>query len=85
MIKVKTIGSIEKILGNNLFTFDKDSIPLQDVIKILYKLDMEKNDFSSILSDIIIAINGIALSNGFDDLILESGDEVTLIPISHGG
>lgn len=85
MIKVKTIGSIEKILGNNIFTFDKDSIPIRDVFKILFKHDKENNNFSSILSDIIIAINGIALSNGFDDLILKSGDEVTLIPVSHGG
>ena len=85
MIKVKALGTIERTLGNSLFTFNKVSMSLCEVINVLYNLDVNNTNFSTILNDIIIAINGVALSNGIGDLILESGDEVSLIPVSHGG
>lgn len=85
MIKVNAIGTIGRTLGKELFIFDEISIPLCDVINILFKYGMKNTDFSGILSDIVLAINGIAISNGIDDIILVSGDIVSLIPISHGG
>ncbi|MFQ6135029.1 MAG: MoaD/ThiS family protein [Nitrososphaerales archaeon] len=85
MIKVKALGSIGKMLGSASFTFDKRSMALTDLVKIIYRLDEEGVDYSRILSDVLIAVNGVALSSGIDETVLESGDEVTLIPITHGG
>ncbi len=85
MIKVKALGSIGKMLGSSSFTLDKRSIALTDFIKTIYKLDEKEEDYSKILSSVIIAVNGAALYSEIDRTVLESGDEVTLIPITHGG
>ena len=45
MIKVKAIGTLEKTLGNPLFTFNELSMSLHDIFKILFKLDEKKTDF----------------------------------------
>ncbi len=85
MIKVKALGSIGKMLGSSSFTLDNRSMALTDFIKTIYKLDEEEEDYSKILSSVIIAVNGAALYGEIDRTVLESGDEVTLIPITHGG
>ena len=85
MITVKALGNIGKQLGNTVFKFDEASIPLSTIINILYKLDEKKANYSTILSEIIITVNGVAISKKIDEYVLTSEAEVTLIPISHGG
>ncbi len=85
MIKVKALGSIGKTLSNTSFSFDDSSMTLTDLVKTIYRVDKEDVDFSRILADVLIAINGVALSGAIEETTLESGDEVTLIPITHGG
>ncbi len=84
MIKVKALGSLGKILGDSLFTFERSSIELVAVLKSMFEIG-EEAELSKIFSEIIITVNGVALSRGVQQKILESGDEVTLIPITHGG
>ena len=85
MINVRALGSIGKTLGKDSFTFNDDSMILTVLLRKIFNIDGKKGDCSEILSDIIIAINGVALSTKIDGSVLKSGDEVTLIPISHGG
>jgi len=85
MINVRALGSIGKTLGNGSFTFNEDSMQLIVLLQKIFNLDGKKGDSFEILSDIIVAINGIAVSTKIDEFVLKSGDEVTLIPISHGG
>ena len=85
MINVKALGSIGKTLGNDSLSLNEDSLQLITLLKKIFNLDGKKGDSFEILSDIIVAINGIAVSTKIDEFVLKSGDEVTLIPISHGG
>lgn len=86
MIRVKAFGSLGRRLNGVSFTFDRESMALTEVIKIVYRLSEEEEvDYSRLLSDVLIAVNGVAVSSGVGETVLESGDEVTLIPISHGG
>jgi|TARA_B100001964_G_C14152848_1_gene562901 molybdopterin converting factor small subunit len=85
MINVKALGSIGKTLGNDSFSLNEDSLQLTTLLKKIFNLDGKNGDSHEILNDIIVAINGVAVSKKIDEFILKSGDEVTLIPISHGG
>ena len=85
MINVKALGSIGKTLGNDSLSLNEDSLQLITLLKKIFNLDGKNGDSHEILNDIIVAINGVAVSKKIDEFILKSGDEVTLIPISHGG
>ena len=85
MINVKALGSIGKTLGNDSLSLNEDSLQLTTLLKKIFNLDGKNGDSHEILNDIIVAINGVAVSKKIDEFILKSGDEVTLIPISHGG
>ncbi len=84
MIRVKAVGSLGKTLGGDAFTFEEKSMPLSHIVRKIFKIGDDAG-YAETLSDIIVAVNGAAVSGRLDDTILESGDEVTLIPISHGG
>jgi|TARA_B100000315_G_scaffold168607_1_gene157145 molybdopterin converting factor small subunit len=85
MINVKALGSIGKTLGNDSLSLNEDSLQLITLLKKIFNLDGKNGASPEILNDIIVAINGVAVSKKIDQFILKSGDEVTLIPISHGG
>ena len=85
MINVRMLGSIEKTLGKDSFTFKEDSMLLNVLLSKIFNIDGKNIDYPEILSDIIIAINGVAVSAKNDESVLKSGDEVTLISVSHGG
>ena len=85
MIKVKALGSLIIILGFSYFKLDKRSITLPDLLKIIFKMSANKIDHSKILSNVLICINGIVLSKDINKIIIKAGDEITLLPISHGG
>jgi molybdopterin converting factor small subunit len=85
MITVKVLGSLGKKLGRNIFTFTQNSVELAKVVKTVYGVKDEMVDCSELLSSVLIAVNGVAVSSGIEETVLESGDTVTLIPISHGG
>jgi len=83
MIEVKAVGGLSRRLGRASFQFAKDSMLLYDLIKDLFQVD--QIDVDDFLSDIIVAINGVAVSEALQFVKLVSGDKVTLIPVSHGG
>jgi|TARA_B100000959_G_C14912763_1_gene595866 molybdopterin converting factor small subunit len=85
MITVRALGSIGKTLGQDSFIFNDDSMMLIILLRKIFNNEGKNGDFSGILSELIIAINGVAVSTKINEFILKSGDKVTLIPISHGG
>ena len=85
MINVRALGSIGKTLGQDSFIFNDDSMMLIILLRKIFNNEGKNGDFSDILSELIIAINGVAVSTKINEFILKSGDKVTLIPISHGG
>ncbi|MCL4437229.1 MAG: hypothetical protein M1503_04230 [Thaumarchaeota archaeon] len=85
MIRIKVLGSLGKRLGGEIFTFNQNSVELAAALKTVYGIEGEAEvDYSELLSSVLVAVNGVAIS-GDIGVVLESGDEVTLIPVSHGG
>ncbi len=85
MITIRALGNIGTTLGKDSFIFGDDSVELIVLLRKIFNNEGKNGDFSGILSELIIAINGVAVSTKINEFILKSGDKVTLIPISHGG
>jgi len=83
MIEVKAVGALSRRLGGTSFQLAKDSMLLLDLIRDLFKV--EKRDIDGLLADIIVAVNGVAVFESHQSVMLVSGDKVTFIPVSHGG
>jgi molybdopterin converting factor small subunit len=83
LIRIRVLGSLRTQFRRDEFNLDLQSISLAEAIRTVYASDMPV--LSEALSNILVAVNGSLISGGFGESILEAGDEVTLIPISHGG
>ena len=92
-VTFKFIGSLRSMTGKSKFTLNlKDNVPLGEVIKKvsdeLPKLGrvLMDSDREIASSNALILVNGkdISVLNGLKTL-LKDGDEVTLVPVLHGG
>jgi molybdopterin converting factor small subunit len=84
MIKVKAYGHLAKALGKAELEIDKSEIKVKDILALITSSDTNKSRFSPLT--VLIAINGVEISAlNREDTIVKSGDELTLIPITHGG
>ncbi len=83
MIKVKVYGYLRGALGKAEFEVDKSETKVKDILNLISSQNDELN--LSHLS-MLILINGVEISNlNRVDTIVRSGDEITLVPITHGG
>lgn len=81
MIRVRALGFIATALGRAEIELPVNSTKVSDLLTLLSKdADVLRGNST------LIAVNGVEIS-ALDrrDTILKSGDEVILIPISHGG
>ena len=79
------MGGLKKIFSRDLFTLEMENSTIQDVIDYLIKLQSENSDdFNG--KNVMIAINGKDSSalHGMKTVV-KSGDNITIIPIIHGG
>jgi molybdopterin converting factor small subunit len=92
-VTFKFIGSLRSLSGKSKFTLNlEDNVPLKEAIK---KASNELPKLSQVLMDSdreIASSNALILVNGKDisvldglKTLLKDGDEVTLIPVLHGG
>ena len=86
LIKVKLLGPLKSLIGGEIIELKKNEVCLGDLMGAI-------NDVSSLPetefpdpSGIIIIVNGSALEvQDNKSQILKDGDEIILLPVSHGG
>ena len=92
-VTFKFIGSLRSISGKSKFTLNlEDNVPLSEAVKRIsdelpkLSLVLMDSDREIASSNALILVNGkdISVLNGLKTL-LKDGDEVTLVPILHGG
>jgi MoaD family protein len=92
-VTFRFIGSLRSMSGKSKFTLDlENGIPLSEAIKkIADKLPklrrmLTDSEHESTASNTLILVNGkdISVLNGLETLLM-NGDEVTLVPVLHGG
>jgi len=81
VISVRAVGSLGEMLGEGGFKIEADSISLAELLTKV----AEARDFRVDFTNIIVVVNGVKTSGVLEDVMVSSGDEVTLIPVVHGG
>lgn len=84
MIKVRLFGQVRNMLGKSELTLELKNIKVSDLLNELEKLN--KSSESLITQKFLIMVNGHEIStlNG-KETIIKDKDEVTMIPVTHGG
>ena len=85
MITVKFLGGAKKSFPGGNLSIDKENLSVQKLLDLLL-LQKPKETPELDTTNILIAINGADSSAmGGKSAILNSGDEITIIPVIHGG
>ena len=86
MIIVKAVGHIRRSLGAETVELDERGIGAVDLIERLRERAREGPDVGFTRFNTLIVVNGgQAFIPAAEDRKLKDGDEVLLLPISHGG
>ncbi len=86
MLKVKFLGPLKSIIGNESLVLTKNEVPLEDLMDAIHEVSpqTEKGDLDP--SGILFIVNGSALEMQEDrSRVLKDGDEIILLPVAHGG
>lgn len=81
-VKMRTLGIFKELFGGKLLTIKlKEDASVKSVIQKL--AGSEDND---VWSNALILVNGkeISVLNGLETIVTD-GDEIVLLPVSHGG
>jgi len=84
MVRVKVLGSLVEEVGFKERDFNLDDLTLTELLNMVFQ---KKDGSGSLYSQMLILVNGVeaaVLPQGLETK-LGKKDEVTLIPISHGG
>jgi molybdopterin converting factor small subunit len=84
MVRVKVLGSLVEEVGFKERDFNLDDLTLTELLNMVFQ---KKDGSGSLYSQMLILVNGVeaaVLPQGLETK-LGKNDEVTLIPISHGG
>jgi len=84
MIRVKAYGHIGRALGRTEIGIDKDEIRIKDLLDLI--ASSSEGRFTPSLLTMLATVNGVEISAlDREDTIVKSGEEVILIPVTHGG
>ncbi|MCP8304015.1 MAG: MoaD/ThiS family protein [archaeon] len=82
MIRVRAHGHIGTALGKAEFEIYRDEMKVKEVLEVITSSSKLKISPPAVL----IAVNGVEISAlDQEDTVVKSGDEIVLIPVSHGG
>ena len=83
MIKVKLYGHIRGLIGEEL-KLDREELRVKELLEIVVRSG--GHGFQLNHENTLVAVNGVEVSalDGWDTIV-RSGDEVSLIPVTHGG
>ncbi len=86
MLKVKFLGPLKSIIGNESVELTKNEVPLEDLMDAINEVSPQSEKGGLDPSGILFIVNGSALEMQDDRArILKDGDEIVLLPVAHGG
>ncbi len=86
MIKVTCIGHIRTSVGSEIVEIQDGGMRTSELIGRLREMGRDDPNLGFSVYNTLVIVNGdVAFTAAADDRILEDGDEVLLLPFSHGG
>ena len=81
-VRIRTLGVFKELFGNKVLTIKlKENATVRNVVQKL-----AGSEINDIRSNALILVNGkeISVLNGLETIVSD-GDEIVLLPVSHGG
>ena len=81
-VKIRTLGVFKELFGNKMLTIKlKKNATVKNVVQKLAKTEINDTWLNA-----LIIVNGkeISVLNGLETVVSD-GDEIILLPVSHGG
>lgn len=85
MIRVTCMGHIRSSVGREVVEIQADRITASELIEKVRELGRQDSNRGFTVFNTLVLVNGTASPGAADDKVLVDGDEVTLLPFSHGG
>ena len=86
MIKVKCVGHIRTSIGRETVEIEGDGLRTTELIERLREIGRSDPNIGFTKYNTLVIVNGSsAFTGSADDRVLHDGDEVLLLPFSHGG
>ena len=85
MIRVRCTGHISTSVGKKEIVLDEDQIPAAELVDKLRAISSERNPGFNRFNTLALVGDGEAFVPASSGRVIENGEEVVLIPFSHGG
>ncbi len=86
MIRVTCFGHIRTSVGRETVEIEADSMRISALIERVREMGRDDPNMGFTKYNTVVIVNGLSAFNGAsDDRLIEDGDEVLLLPFSHGG
>jgi len=86
MIRVTCVGHIRTSVGRETVEVQEDGIKTSALIERLREMGRDDPNLGFSKFNTLVIVNGSsAFTAAADDRVIEDGDEVLLLPFSHGG
>jgi molybdopterin converting factor small subunit len=86
MIRVTCVGHIRTSVGRETVELEEDGIKTSALIERLREMGRDDPNLGFSKFNTLVIVNGSsAFTAAAEDRVIEDGDEVLLLPFSHGG
>lgn len=86
MLKVKFLGPLKSLIGNESVELTKNEVLLENLIEAIYEVAPQSENEGLDPSGILFIVNGSTVEMQEDrSRLLKDGDEIILLPVAHGG
>jgi len=86
LIRVKFFGHIRTSVGEEKLEFPDDEMKTSELVEKVRELGRRDPRMGFTVYNTLVIVNGSsAFTAASDDRLLKDGDEVVLLPFSHGG
>jgi molybdopterin converting factor small subunit len=85
LILIRLLGNCKKVMGLSSLHLEKQSASINEIVSFLERSALEsKANFS--IDNHLLVVNGVDSSLlDTNELLVQNGDTVTVVPIVHGG
>jgi len=86
LLKVKFLGPLKSLIGNESVELTKNEVLLENLIEAIYEVAPQSENEGLDPSGILFIVNGSTVEMQEDrSRLLKDGDEIILLPVAHGG
>lgn len=85
MILIRFIGNCKKVVGHSSLVYEKNPASINEIVSFMNRVALSPETKLK-RDNILMVVNGVDSSVlNADELLVQDGDVVTVVPVVHGG